>query len=134
MFALSNLNKTARAALAAVVIGSAAIGAAAPAQAASSGFGIWFGNNGSSVYMYGGDHNRGWGDRRWHRRHVCDRIGPRRGHHIVRRSGFHHIRLQRENRRHLRYRAIRHGWVYAVVVNRCSGNLDRVRPLHHRRW
>jgi hypothetical protein len=133
MFAISNLSKTARAALAAVVLGSAAI-SAAPAQAAGPGIGFWFGNGGSSVYFYGGSGGgRDWGFRR-HRHDYCRRISTISARATLRRYGYHSIRLMRETPREIRFSAVYRHWQYIVTVDRCSGQVQSVRRSRHHGW
>lgn len=130
MTKLSNLQKTTRAAVAALVIGAASM-SVMPAQAANTvTFGFSFGSNGGSSYSHQTNqapratqvHHRN----NWERQRLTNR-DIRRG---LRDYGFRQIKFANRENRRVRVTAVRDGWQYKLRVNRKNGNvkvLDRER-------
>ncbi|HEY8596539.1 MAG TPA: hypothetical protein VIL84_14985 [Devosiaceae bacterium] len=130
MINLSFARKTARAAIAAAVLGTSAI-AAMPAQAYDGpSFSFSFGSGGSSFSIY----SDGYNDYRWDRHDRWNRcLTDRQIFREVRRDGYRNVSIIRELPRFVTVRAVKHGWVYRLTVNRCNGNIARVARLH-RAW
>lgn len=128
MTSTTNFKTTARAALAAFVIGSASL-AAMPAQAqGTANFGFSFNSgNGLSFSITEGQGQRKSVKKKRHQRACLNNQSIRRD---LRNSGFRNISFNNGNNNRVRVSAVRGRWVYKLRVNRCNGNvatLDRKR-------
>lgn len=137
MTSTSKIKSTARAALAALVISSAAV-TAMPAQAAGpANFGFSFNSgNGLSFFITDGQHQRQLGKKHKQVRRAC--LTNQQIRRDLRHSGFHNIKFNKNNGKKVRVTAVRGRWVYKLRVNRCNGNVatldrDRLRPVRPHR-
>jgi hypothetical protein len=99
------LTKSIVIALTALLIGTAA---AAPAQAQSASFGIFFGDEESDFFP---------------ERITC--MGDYQVRQAVAARGYTNIYLNVMNDKHVEVRATRDGWVYLLDFNYCTGRIEK---------
>ena len=131
---LSTIQKTTRAAVAALIIGAASI-SAVPAQAGNNvSFGFSF-NSGNGVGFSIGSNNHRQRQHVGHRRQQRQCMTNWQVRQGLRGYGFNHIRIMKTHRAKVWVRAVRGRWEYKMIVNRCDGQVNRmkkVRRHHHR--
>lgn len=130
MTAKNTFTKTARAAVAALIIGAASISAVPAAQAGNNNlsFGLSFNSGGGvSLSIAGSDNHRVHAKRRQGRRHCNSDWQIRSG---LRDHGFSNIHFVQERRGNIKIQAQRGRWVYSMRVDRCDGQVSRIRKEH----
>lgn len=126
-------SKTTRAAIAAIVISAASI-SAMPAQAGNANFGFSFNSgNGIGFSIQAGDKQPQYQNvhKKWRR--AC--LDNRRVRAELRRNGFFDISFGDERRDKVFVQASRGRWVHTMWVDRCDGEVSRLKRVHRiKKW
>lgn len=128
-----SFQKTARAMIAALVIGAASI-SAMPAQAAGGNvaFGFNF-NSGNGVSFSVGADQQHHGKRMQHKRRHRSCMNDRQLRRGLRDYGFRAISFGGERRGKVRAEATRGRWEYSMRVDRCDGEVSRLTKVRRHR-